>query len=654
MADSEPWKKEEEEEEEDVDEVDYRTQKDAILFVIDISDSMLTAPPPSDSKKADTDSPALAALKCAYTIMQQRIISNPKDMMGVLLYGTEETQLKDQTGLDTSVYPHCYLLTDLDVPSAEDVKALKAIVEDEEEAEKILVPTSEALNMNNLLFCANQIFTTRAPNFGSRRLFIITDNDDPHSGDKAVRSLAAVRAKDLYDIGVIIELFPISRLDHEFDRTKFYDDIIYRDPLAEDESNNVGPTNLKTGGDGLSLLNNLVQDVNSKQVAKRSLFSNLPFEIGPNFKISVNGYNILQRQTAARSTYVWMDGEVAQIPVGETAQMADDTARIIEKVEIRKAYKFGGTQVTFTPEEQKELKNFGPPGLKIIGFKPQSMLPHWASVTKSTFIYPSEVDYVGSTRVFSALWEKLLKDNKMGLGWFIPRKNASPSIVALLPSAEKLDPASNQQIFPAGLWLYSLPFADDIRYPPPSLAPIVASDNLIDSMRHVVQQLQLPGATYNPRKYPNPALQWHYRILQAMALEEDVPEKPDDKTVPKFRQINKFAGHYVAEWGKVLQGDLEERKEEKGRGFATGVKREAQDNGELEKEKPKKRKFLGKSSVKKLMDMNREEVKGLVGTGGLDKFKVAELKEFLLGKGLSVSGKKADFVERVEEWVEEG
>lgn len=35
------------------------------------------------------------------------------------------------------------------------------------------------------------------------------------------------------------------------------------------------------------------------------------------------------------------------------------------------------------------------------------------------------------------------------------------------------------------------------------------------------------------------ALQWHYRILQAMALEEDIPEIPDDKTIPKYRQIDK-------------------------------------------------------------------------------------------------------------------
>jgi len=185
---------------------------------------MLTPPPPSDSKNADTYSPALAALKCAYEIMQQRIISSPKDMMGVLLFGIEKSKFQDDEGTKSGLaYPHCYLLSDLNIPSAEDVKTLKALVEDEEEAKSLLEPSKEPVLMSNVLFCANQIFTTRAPNFGSRRLFIITDKDDPHATDKAARSGAAVRAKDLYDLGVIIELFPISHPDHEFDRTKFYD-----------------------------------------------------------------------------------------------------------------------------------------------------------------------------------------------------------------------------------------------------------------------------------------------------------------------------------------------------------------------------------------------------------------------------------------------
>jgi ATP-dependent DNA helicase 2 subunit 1 len=186
---------------------------------------MLAPPPTSHSRRSETDSPAVAAIKCAYQIMQQRIISSPKDMMGVLLYGTEQSRFQDEDGTtrENNPYPHCYLLSDLNIPAAEDVKALKAIVEDQEERNNLLVPTTNSVAMSNLFFCANQIFTTRAPNFGSRRLFIITDKDDPHASNKDARSNATVRAKDLYDLGVVIELFPISHPDHEFDRTIFYD-----------------------------------------------------------------------------------------------------------------------------------------------------------------------------------------------------------------------------------------------------------------------------------------------------------------------------------------------------------------------------------------------------------------------------------------------
>lgn len=195
-----------------------------MLFVIEVSPSMLTTPPVTDAKKQERDTPILAALKCAYALMQQRIISNPNDMMGVLLYGTAETKFHDEDEARGGLaYPNCYLLTDLDIPAADDVKALKNLVEDGEESQKLLVPSKEPVSMANVLFCANQIFTTKAPNFTSRRLFVVTDNDDPHAKDKALKSSAAVRAKDLYDLGVVIELFPISKPDREFNRSRFYD-----------------------------------------------------------------------------------------------------------------------------------------------------------------------------------------------------------------------------------------------------------------------------------------------------------------------------------------------------------------------------------------------------------------------------------------------
>lgn len=185
---------------------------------------MLEPPPASSSRKADRDSPVQAALKCAHHLMEQRIISNPKDMMGILLFGTEKTKFRDdKDGRGGLGYPNCYLFTDLDVPAADDVKALRALVEEEEDEDEVLKPATDVVSMSNVLFCANQIFTTKAANFGSRRLFIVTDNDDPHASDKAARSAAAVRAKDLYDLGITIDLFPITRGESKFDLGKFYD-----------------------------------------------------------------------------------------------------------------------------------------------------------------------------------------------------------------------------------------------------------------------------------------------------------------------------------------------------------------------------------------------------------------------------------------------
>ena len=96
-----------------------------MLFAIEVSESMLREPPPSASKKADTQSPVLAALTTAYHLMQQRIISQPKDMMGVLLYGTEASKFYDEgkSSRGSLSYPGCYLLIDLDVPEADTATA---------------------------------------------------------------------------------------------------------------------------------------------------------------------------------------------------------------------------------------------------------------------------------------------------------------------------------------------------------------------------------------------------------------------------------------------------------------------------------------------------------------------------------------------------
>ncbi|CAH0021900.1 unnamed protein product [Clonostachys rhizophaga] len=637
------WKREEEDEaDQEIDETSYKTQKDAILLAIEVSESMLEAPPASSSKKADRDSPVQAALKCAYHLMEQRIISNPKDMMGILLFGTEKSKFQDDNdGRKGLGYPHCYLFTDLDVPAAEDVNKLKTLAEDGEDEDEVLKPTSETVSMSNVFFCANQIFTTKAANFGSRRLFIVTDNDSPHSSDKAARSAAAVRAKDLYDLGITIELFPITRGDEPFQVGNFYEDIIYHENFGEANSTDVRSSK---SGDGLTLLNSLIANINSKQSAKRALFSNVPFEIAPGLKISVKGYNIVHRQTPARTCYIWLDGEKPQIAIGETTRVAEDSTRNVEKQEIKKAYKFGGEYVYFTPDEQKSLRDFGSPTIRILGFKPRKAIPIWASVKKATFIFPSEEDYVGSTRVYSALWQKLLKDDKVGIAWCITRSNAQPILAAIIPSKEQSDDDSGTPYLPSGLWIYPLPFTDDIREikAPGELAR--SSDDLTTQMRTIIQQLQLPKAMFNPKKYPNPSLQWHYRILQALALEDEVPEKVEDATEPKYKAISKRAGGYLEDWWETLEKEAGNAKQ------AKALKR---DPDEALPERPAKRSRAG-SEKPSGSSLSQAQLKSAVENGTLAKMTVAQLKDVLGAKGLSTSGKKADLVERIEEWAEQG
>ena len=193
--------------------------------MIDVSDSMLATPAPSERKGQEIDSALSASLKCAYELMTSRITSNPNDMMGVLFHGVDTTNLDmvepDPASQEIRICPQDYLLVDLCIPSASDVKRLKDFAEDEATLRKV-VPASEGKSLANTLFYAGGIFRSRAANFASRRLFIITDNDDPHHGNDRLKTLSTQRAKDLFDLEVIIELFPVVQAGLSFDKTKFY------------------------------------------------------------------------------------------------------------------------------------------------------------------------------------------------------------------------------------------------------------------------------------------------------------------------------------------------------------------------------------------------------------------------------------------------
>jgi ATP-dependent DNA helicase 2 subunit 1 len=135
--------------------------------------------------------------------------------------------------------------------------------------------------------------------------------------------------------------------------------------------------------------------------------------------------------------------------------------------------------------------------------------------------------------------------------------------------------------------------------------------------------------------------------LQAIALGEEIPEFKvrDDKTTPKYKQIDERAGPYVIEWGEALEKHY--NLWAKNRGGSVGVKREAEEiGGTLKKQK------VTVSSTHS-GSMTTEELKKLLKAGKLSKLTVTEMKEWLTNNGLETAGKKADLVDRIEQWFED-
>jgi ATP-dependent DNA helicase 2 subunit 1 len=63
---------------------------------------------------------------------------------------------------------------------------------------------------------------SNAPKFATKRIFLITDNDDPTGGNPTFRKSSISRAKDLSHVGVEITLFGVDKPDNSFDTNLFY------------------------------------------------------------------------------------------------------------------------------------------------------------------------------------------------------------------------------------------------------------------------------------------------------------------------------------------------------------------------------------------------------------------------------------------------
>lgn len=591
------------------DEQDFKDVKDALLFAIEINHSMLEIAPTTSK------SSARIALESAYETITNRILVNAGDISGIMLFGVNPTDNDDER------YPACRMIMPLQTPDSKSVKNLKWILEDEKKFEETCSPAdSVKVSMADVFFLANQQFNIHATKYPSKRLVLITDNDNPH--DDKIRLAALTRANDLVQSRVMIIPAFLTSDRKPFNTKLFYDEIEYRISYNQDSSlEKIYPRPVNQ----LSLKD----EIKSHRNMRRSLFKTC-IELAPGLVFGVKGFLLYCRQKPSRSHYVYTGGEMPVLVNHTTKIVTQDSLKELEPDQVKRTYKIGDSFIPLKPKQIAELKYFDDPIIRIIGFKPISVIEPWMNVTHSIFLYPTESDYVGSVRMFTSFYKSLLKMNKIAIAWAVLRKNASPIICALYPSPEETRNINgvNIQTGPPGLHLIRLPFADDIRQRPNSMS-VKASDSLVDSFTNIIKTLTMPKG-YESSRYHNPRLQWFYMLLQSTALDEELPKIPIDTTIPKYNSINTKAGSFISDFNQKLNSEYDS---------ITRYKRIGDDE-EIQGIK------RSKTNESVLLDA---DIYRALEDGGITKFTVKQLSEFTKSKGITTeTKKKQDYITAIE------
>lgn len=590
-----------EEDEEDTIDPDQKTRwdnKDSLILVIDCSREMF--------QQVRGEIPFQLCIKCAVSVLKNKIISSDKDLIGIVFFGTDKSK-------NPSDFKQVYLYQELDFPDAQRILDLEKFLEDDScnDFENKFGHNS-GFSLNDVLWTCSNMFSKSLQKIGHKRVMLFTNNDNPHAGDPFLQKQAKTKSTDLSEIGIAIELMHIQPPGRHFDSSLFYQDIIHMD----DDEGGLLP-------DPAEKFEELLTRVQKKEYKKRAM-TTLPFMLADGVELGVSVYHLCR--SATKSGYINLDSRTNEEVKTHTKYICVDTGRELLPTDIKYYQMFGGEKVIFEKEEVAEMKNFGDPGLLLMGFKPRSSVKNYFHIRPAQFLYPSEKSVSGSTTLFSVLLSRSLDREVVPICRYIPRINTPPRFVALLPQKEELDEHNNQAT-PPGFHLVFLPFADDFRKLKYEETPTATTDQ-VNKAKDVIKQLTIG---FDSSQFENPSLQKHYKNLEALALDRDEPEEVVDLTEPNVEAIDRKAGDAIKAFKDLVFPD------DYNPAGKPAPKRKAGDaSGAAAKR--------SKSGDDVEIDMREEAQKGR-----LTKLTVPVLKEFVKQAGIKCGTKKADLVEAIKE-----
>ncbi|XP_020526581.1 ATP-dependent DNA helicase 2 subunit KU70 isoform X2 [Amborella trichopoda] len=586
------------------------SSKEFVVYLIDARPEMLA----QDAGKSESH--FHAANRCITESLKTLIINRDYD----------EKEKKNMQDLDSVYVFNVPEREELDRPTARLIKEFSHI--EEKFLTKIgsrngIIPMTRENSLYNAIWVSQGLLRRGSSKNVDKRILLFTNEDDPFRHvDGATKSdmirTTLQRAKDVQDLSISIELFPMCRPGTEFNTYKFYAELL---GLEGEELSEFLPLAAEKIEDMVDQL--------KKRIFKKRVIRRMAFLIHDDMWIELNSYALIRPTSPGVIT--WLDSVSNTQLKSERSFICADTGTLLQEP-MERFHLHKNEIVRFSLEELSEVKRISSVPLFLLGFKPTDCLKDYHNLKPSTFLYPSDEEIDGSTCIFVALYRAMLKYQRFALAFF--GSSTHPQLVALVAQDDMI--RNGVQLEPPGMHMIYLPYCNDIR----SIEELQnhdsdtiprATDDQIEKAMAVMKKLDLKE--FSISQFANPALQRHYALLQVLALGDDVDELPEinDETLPDeegMRRpgvVNALEGFKAAVYGE--NHDAEEAALE-----ATKSGGEAS----------KKRK--AETAVKEAANYNWDD---LAESGKLKDLTMPELKNYLAAHNLPVTGKKDALISRI-------
>ncbi|GAU30665.1 hypothetical protein TSUD_31360 [Trifolium subterraneum] len=210
--------------------------KEYVVYLVDASPKMFNTTCPSsqqeeENNEKEAESHFQIALSSISHSLKAQIINKSYDQVAICFFNTKEKKnLQDLNGVYVfNVADRDYL----DRPTARLIKEFDNLEESFSKniGSQHVMPGTRENPLYNAIWVAQALLRKGSAKMVDKRILLFTNEDDPFGHVRgAIKSdmtrTTLQRAKDTQDLGVTIELLPLSCPNEMFDVSKFYADLV--------------------------------------------------------------------------------------------------------------------------------------------------------------------------------------------------------------------------------------------------------------------------------------------------------------------------------------------------------------------------------------------------------------------------------------------